>query len=130
VGVRDQSGRAARDPAQPRPGCAAGVRLGVWVSDALGNQRGHAKRWQMCLAHLLRDPQWAIDCGDTGFGVRFRLWLLQAMAIGRKRDGLRDNTPLQYRHNLERRLDRIMAHAVPQGRAGSCAAVSAAAGST
>ena len=96
----------------------AGVRPAVWVSDALGSQRGHAERWQMCLAHLLRDAQWAIDCGDAGFGVQFKLWLLRAMAIGRRRDGLRDSTLVQYRYDLERRLDRIMAHAVPHGRAG------------
>lgn len=96
----------------------AGVRPGVWVSDALGSQRGHAERWQMCLAHLLRDAQWAIDCGDTGFSVPFKLWLLRAMAIGRRRDGLRDSTLVQYRADLERRLDRIMAHAVPRAREG------------
>ena len=96
----------------------AGVRPGVWVSDALGSQRGHAERWQMCLAHLLRDAQWAIDCGDAVFGVRFRLWLLRALAIGRRRHRLRDTTLVQCRYDLERRLDRIMAHAVPQGRAG------------
>ena len=94
------------------------VRPAVWVSDALGSQRGHAERWQMCLAHLLRDAQWAIDCGDAGFSVQFKLWLLRAMAIGRRRDGLRDTTLVQYRYDLERRLDRIMAHAVPQGREG------------
>ena len=94
------------------------VRPGVWVSDALGSQRGHAERWQMCLAHLLRDTQWAIDCGDTGFSAQFKLWLLRAMAIGRRRDSLRDSTLVQYRYDLERRLDRIMAHAVPRGREG------------
>ncbi len=96
----------------------AGVRPGVWVSDALGSQRGHAERRQMCLAHLLRDAQWAIDCGDARFSRQFRLWLLRALAIGRRRDGLRDTTLVQYRSDLERRLDRIMAHAVPQGRVG------------
>ena len=96
----------------------AGVRPAVWVSDALGSQRGHAERWQMCLAHLLRDAQWAIDCGDAGFSVQFKLWLLRAMAIGRRRDGLRDTTLVQYRCDLERRLDRIMAHAAPPGREG------------
>ena len=96
----------------------AGVRPAVWVSDALGSQRGHAERWQMCLAHLLRDAQWAVDCGDAGFSAQFKLWLLRAMAIGRRRDGLRDGTLVQYRYDLERRLDRIMAHAVPQGREG------------
>ena len=94
------------------------VRPDVWVSDALGSQREHAERWQMCLAHLLRDAQWAIDCGDAGFSVLFKLWLLRAMAIGRRRGGLRDSTLVQYRHGLERRLDRIIAHAMPQGRDG------------
>jgi transposase len=35
------------------------------VSDSLGSQRGHADIWQVCLAHLLRDAQYAIDCGDN-----------------------------------------------------------------
>ena len=96
----------------------AGARPAVWVSDALGSQRGHAERWQMCLAHLLRDAQWAVDCGDTGFSVQLKLWLLRAMAIGRRRDGLRDGTLVQYRYDLERRLDRIMARAAPHGREG------------
>jgi len=96
----------------------AGVRPGVWVSDTLGSQRGHAERWQMCLAHLLRDTQWAIDCGDAGFSVQFKLWLLRALAIGRRRESLRDPTLLQYRHDLERRLDRIMGQAAPQAHEG------------
>jgi transposase len=96
----------------------AGARPEVWVSDALGSQRGHGERWQMCLAHLLRDAQWSIDCGDAGFSVRFKLWLLRALAIGRRREGLRDSTLVQYRADLERRLDRLMAHAVPQAREG------------
>ena len=44
------------------------IRPRVWVSDSLGSQRGHADLWQMCLAHLLRDAQYAIDCG----GLRAR----------------------------------------------------------
>lgn len=77
------------------------VRPGVWACDALGSQRGHAERWQMCLAHLLRDAQWAIDCGDTGFSVLFKLWLLlRAMAIGRRRESLRDSALVQYRADL------------------------------
>ena len=69
-------------------------------------------------AHLLRDAQWAVDCGDAGFSAQFKRWLLRAMAVGRRRDGLRDGTLVQYRYDLERRLDRIMAYAVPQGREG------------
>ena len=56
------------------------VRPGVWVSDALGSQRGHGERWQMCLAHLPCCAQYAIDCGDGVFAARLRLWLLRALA--------------------------------------------------
>ena len=81
----------------------------VWVSDSFGSQRGHADQWQMCLAHLLRDAQYAIDCGDDGFSVAFKRLLLRAVAIRRRRDRLRDTTLEQYRADLDRRLDRVLA---------------------
>ena len=81
----------------------------VWVSDSFGSQRGHADQWQMCLAHLLRDAQYAIDCGDAGFSAAFKRLLLRAVAIGRRRDRLRDTTLQQYRADLDRRLDRVLA---------------------
>ena len=34
--------------------------------------------WQVCLAHLLRDAQYAIDCGDDGFSAAFKRLLLRA----------------------------------------------------
>jgi transposase len=43
--------------------------------------------------------------------------LLRAIAIGRRRDTLKDTTLKQYHADLERRLDRIMA-AVPIGEPG------------
>ena len=89
----------------------------VWVSDMLGSQRGHAVEWQVCLAHLLRDARYAIECGDTTFSAPFKLLLLRAIAIGRRRETLRDTTLKQYLADLERRLDRIMA-AVPIGEPG------------
>jgi len=89
----------------------------VWVSDMLGSQRGHAVEWQVCLAHLLRDARYAIECGDTAFSAPFKLLLLRAIAIGRRRETLRDTTLKQYLADLERRLDRIMA-AVPIGEPG------------
>lgn len=70
----------------------------------------------MCLAHLLPDAQWATGYGDSGFSVPFKLWLLHAMAIGRRRDALRNCTLERYRCDLERRLDRIMAHATPRAQ--------------
>jgi transposase len=85
------------------------VRPRVWISDSLGSQRGHANIWQVCLAHLLRDAQYAIDCGDDGFSAAFRKLLLRAIAIGRRRDRLLDTTLAQYRADLDRRLDRVLA---------------------
>jgi transposase len=89
----------------------------VWVSDMLGSQRGHGVRWQVCLAHLLRDTKYAIECGDTAFSAPFRWLLLRAIAIGRRRETLKDATLKQYFYDLDRRLDRIMA-AVPIGEPG------------
>jgi transposase len=85
------------------------IRPLVWISDSLGSQRGHADLWQMCLAHLLRDAQYAIDCGDAVFAQAFKRLLLRAIAIGRRRESLRDSTLAQYRADLDRRLDRILA---------------------
>ena len=81
----------------------------AWVSDSFGSQRGHADQWQMCLAHLLRDAQYATDCGDDGFSMALKRLLLRAVAIGRRRDRLRDTTLGQYRADLDRRLDRVLA---------------------
>ena len=93
------------------------IRPEVWVSDMLGSQRGHAGQWQVCLAHLLRDAKYAIECGDTAFSAPFRWLLLRAIAIGRRRETLKDTTLMQYLYDLDRRLDRIIAIA-PTGQAG------------
>jgi transposase len=93
------------------------IRPAVWVSDMLGSQRGHAVQWQVCLAHLVRDARYAVECGDTAFSAPFKRLLLRAIAIGRRRDTLKDTTLKQYLADLDRRLDRIMA-AVPLGEPG------------
>ena len=93
------------------------IRPMVWVSDMLGSQRGHAVEWQVCLAHLLRDATYAIECGDTAFSAAFKRLLLRAIAIGRRRDELKDITLKHYLADLDRRLDRIMA-AIPSGEPG------------
>ena len=100
--------RPSRGKAVPRELFGA-IRPGVWVSDMLASQRGHAKEWQVCLAHLLRDAQYVIDCGDNAFGTAFKRLLLRAIAIGRRREELKDTTLRQYRADLDRRLDRILA---------------------
>jgi transposase len=93
------------------------IRPEVWVSDMLGSQRGHGVLWQVCLAHLLRDAKYATECGDTAFSTPFRRLLPRAIAIGRRRETLKDTTLKQYLYNLDRRLDRIMA-AAPVGEPG------------
>jgi transposase len=91
------------------------IRPRVWVSDSLGSQRGHADLGQVCLVHLLRDAQYTIDADDTGFAPAFKRLLLRAIGIlgssprTRRREVLRDSTLAQYRADLDRRLDRIMA---------------------
>ena len=93
------------------------IRPEVWVSDMLGSQRGHAAEWQVCLAHLLRDATYAIEDGDTAFSAPFKRLLLRSVAIGRRRETLKDATLKQYHYDLDRRLDRII-KAVPVGEAG------------
>lgn len=55
----------------------AGASPEVWVSDLYAAQQGHARDWQVCLAHQLRDVQYAIDDGDPIFSARLK-WLLRA----------------------------------------------------
>jgi transposase len=98
-------------------GVFGAVKPAVWVSDMFGAQRGHGDQWQVCLAHLLRDAQFAIESGDTAFSAPFKLLLLRAVAIGRRRERLADTTLQRYAADLNRRLDRIVA-AVPVGAAG------------
>lgn len=88
----------------------AGARPEVWVADRYAGQAGHGAVRQLCLAHLLRDAQYAIDEGDSAFALGFKLLLLRAMSIGRRRPKLKDSTLDQYHGDLERRLDRLLAH--------------------
>ena len=89
-----------------------------WISDRYGGQMGWAKREnQVCLAHLIRDTQYAIDAGDTVLGPGFKGLLKRACAIGRRRPDLTDGTLKTYEADLDRRLDRIMAQ-VPTHPAG------------
>lgn len=81
------------------------VRPDFWVSDRLAAQRNWAKEWQVCLAHQLRDVQYAIDAGDTIFAPICKRILLRAISIGHRRPDLKDSTLKQYRGDLDRRLD-------------------------
>src|SRR5207245_2516728 len=61
----------------------------VWVADRYAAQAGRGNQRQLCLAHLLRDAQYAIDTGDTGFAPGFYKLLQRAVAIGRRRPDLK-----------------------------------------
>jgi transposase len=80
-----------------------------WVSDRYGGQMGWAvKENQVCLAHLIRDAQYAIDAGDGVFAPRLRHLLGRACRIGRRREKLADATLKSYAARLDVDLDTLM----------------------
>jgi transposase len=81
-----------------------------WVSDRYGGQMGFAtKDNQVCLAHLIRDVQYAIDSGDDVFAPDLRHLLGRACRIGRRRERLTDATLKVYAARLDARLYELMA---------------------
>jgi transposase len=86
----------------------AGARPKVWLSDRLPAQCTHAEAHQFCLAHLIRDAQYAIDHGDTIFAPPFKAFLQDACAVGRRRSDLADSTVAAHRRRLDRELDRLL----------------------
>jgi transposase len=90
-----------------------------WISDRYGAQMGWAtSNHQVCLAHLIRDAQYAIEAGDDVLAPGFKGLLKRACAIGRRRDELTHATLKAYQGDLERRLDRLMSR-IPTCRAGA-----------
>ena len=81
-----------------------GARPKVWLSDRLPAQCRHADAHQYCLAHLIRDAQFAIDAGDTIFAPAFKRFLQKACVIGRRRPDLADATIKSYARDLGRQL--------------------------
>jgi transposase len=80
-----------------------------WVSDRYGGQMGWAAvNNQVCLAHLIRDVQYAIDAGDEIFALELRHLLGRACRIGRRRERLADATLKTYAARLNAGLDELM----------------------
>ena len=92
----------------------AGHRPALWVSDLYGAQQGHAEHWQVCLAHQLRDCQYAIEAGDAVFAPRMKALLLRAVVLARRHRDLAETTRRAYRRRLEHALDAVMALAPSQ----------------
>lgn len=85
-----------------------GAKPEVWVSDRLGSQMGHGRKHQVCLAHLIRDAQYAIDAGDTVFAPGFKHLLKRAIIIGHRRDRLSDGALVRNERNLDGRLTHLL----------------------
>jgi transposase len=93
--------------APPRGKCVptdflAGARPKVWLSDRLPAQCTRADAHQFCLAHLIRDAQYAINHGDTIFAPQFKASLKDACTVGRRRPVLADSTITTHRRRLDR----------------------------
>lgn len=90
----------------------------VWVSDRYSGQQELGREQQVCLAHVLRDVQYAIDSGDTAFAPHIRDHLRWAIKVGRRRDQLKDSTLAAYAAKADNILDRLVARPVahPAGR--------------
>lgn len=89
--IRPSRGKAVIDEVMD------GHRPQVWVSDLFSAQKAHpANEWQVCLAHQLRDCQYAIDAGDELFAPRMKRLLLKAIALQRRRHTLATSTVEQY----------------------------------
>ena len=68
-----------------------------WVSDLYSSQKANpAQDWQVCLAHQLRDCQYAMDAGDDLFAPRMKRLFLNAIALHRRRKRLAASTIEQY----------------------------------
>jgi transposase len=81
----------------------------VWVSDLYSAQRRHpAEDWQVCLAHQLRDCQYALEAGDELFAPRMKVILLRAVAIHKRRARVAPATFARYCRDLQRRLEQCL----------------------
>jgi transposase len=86
------------------------ARPDYWVSDRYGGQMGFAaKEHQFCLAHLIRDVQYAIDEGDDVLAPDLRHLLARACRIGARRDELAAATLKAYAAKLDNRLGELLA---------------------
>ena len=95
--------RASRAQAVPE-----GAVPEVGVSDLYVCQRGRGERWQVCLAHQLRDAHYALDAGDEVFGPALKEFVLQALGVGARRERLQDSTLQRHRRDRERRLAALL----------------------
>ena len=76
-----------------------------WVSDLFGAQaKNPAEKWQVCIAHQLRDCELALNAGDTFFAPMMKRLFYRALEIHQKREGLAESTLLSYQRAVKRDL--------------------------
>ncbi|MFS3137696.1 IS66 family transposase, partial [Gluconacetobacter sacchari] len=97
--------RRAREVAEEVLG---GHQPDVWISDRYAGQQELGREHQVCLAHVLRDVQYAIDCGDLAFAPKVRDHLRWAIGVGKRRDRLKDTTLAAYAAKADNVLTRLM----------------------
>ena len=84
-------------------------RPSYWVSDLYSAQKGPGEKWQICLAHQLRDCQAGIDGGDQSFSWRMKRLFLRAIVLSKRRSRIKAETCKVYQRRLEKDLDQILA---------------------
>lgn len=81
----------------------------VWGSDLYSAQTCHpGKQWQVCLAHQLRDCQFAMDKGDTIFAPVMQQLFQHAIGIHNRRERLASSTMNRYRSQIKQRLKKAL----------------------
>ena len=81
----------------------------VWGADLYSAQKCHpGQQWQVCLAHQLRDCQYAIDKGDTIFAPVMQELFQRAIGIHHRREGLASSTLERYRTQIKRQLKQAL----------------------
>ena len=80
-----------------------------WLSDRYSGQKGFSTRGhQFCLAHLIRDAQYAVDAGDTGFAPGLLALLKRACRLGAIRDRLTDRQLAAYLRRFVKKLSELL----------------------
>ena len=94
-------------------------RPAFWLSDRYGGQAGFATRGhQFCLAHLIRDAQYAVDAGDVGFAPGLLALLKRACRLGGIRERLSDRQLAAYLRRFVKKLSELLQRPPthPEGR--------------
>jgi len=82
----------------------------VWVSDVLSSQMCHpAHNYQICLAHQVRDLQYAIDLHQCQWAQQLQTLFYEAMRFHRQRDPQVVDDDERQRVAYETRLDELLA---------------------